>query len=80
MICGECYDRLVEITPDQVPITMEVLSLDERISTQVVEEVGPILKSNCPICRSPYFKVADNQAGRRQQLKNRLISLVENNL
>jgi hypothetical protein len=39
VICGECYNRLKEITPDQVPITMEVLSLDARIETQVVEEV-----------------------------------------
>jgi hypothetical protein len=47
--------RLSEVSEEQVPITLEVLSVEEKAHPHsVMLDVGPIKPTDCPICKQPY--------------------------
>jgi len=76
VICSLCLKKLSEVKNEQVPITLEALSLEDKATTAAID-VGPILPTDCPICKHPYTRVMENQSGKRNALKVKLLQVLD---
>lgn len=77
-VCSSCLDKLSQIQKDQVPISLEVLSLDDTPSSGVppvsVEDV-PIGPDLCPTCGTKFIKVTENPQ-QQEHLRRRFVNLL----
>jgi hypothetical protein len=78
VFCSTCIKKLGEVDPNQVPISLDILSLEERRGNYQPFEADCITWDCCPICNKHYSKITENQFG-KSILRNRLFDLVGEN-
>jgi hypothetical protein len=76
VVCDDCIKKLSNIAEDQVPISLEGLSIEDSPSNEKGETHDSVIRSDCcPIC-SVNFTNCESNLRQREVLRDRFLHLV----